>query len=57
MLSRKLGAGAAVAAALVLAPTSAQARDYADTALNIIPSGQLGAVPVPAGHHSSVAST
>jgi hypothetical protein len=39
---------AAVAAALVL-PASAPAKDYAATALNIVPSGQYGSVPVPAG--------
>src|SRR3954454_7567981 len=36
----------------LLAPTAARAqtpRDFASTALNIIPSGQQGAVPVPAG--------
>lgn len=31
----------------LLLPTSAAAKDYADTALNIIPSGQYGGVPVP----------
>jgi acyl-homoserine lactone acylase PvdQ len=42
-----LGAlGAALALAL---PATALARDYADTALNVIPSGQYGGVPVPAG--------
>jgi acyl-homoserine lactone acylase PvdQ len=49
MLSRKLGAGAVAMAALALASTPAEARDYADTALNIIPSGQYGAVPPPRG--------
>src|SRR3954469_18286880 len=40
------------AALALLAPTAARAqtpRDFASTALNIIPSGQQGAVPVPAG--------
>src|SRR4051794_12148861 len=43
---------AAVAAVLsLLLPTAAAgaARDYAATALNIVPSGQPGAVPPPAG--------
>src|SRR5690242_14644384 len=31
------------------APGAASADDFADTALNIIPSGQYGSVPVPAG--------
>ncbi|HEY8583743.1 MAG TPA: penicillin acylase family protein [Capillimicrobium sp.] len=35
-----------VLAALLL-PTSAAAKDYAGTALNVIPSGQYGGVPVP----------
>src|SRR5215210_1837252 len=41
----------AAAVLLLLAPAgaSAQTRDFAATALNIIPSGQLGAVPPPAG--------
>src|SRR3954462_14083419 len=38
----------AVAVTLALSP-SASAKDYAGTALNIIPSGQYGSVPVPAG--------
>jgi hypothetical protein len=46
-LSAGLGL-AAVAAALAL-PASAPAKDYAGTALNIVPSGQYGSVPVPAG--------
>jgi acyl-homoserine lactone acylase PvdQ len=33
----------------MLVPASASAKDYAATALNIIPSGQFGSVPVPAG--------
>src|SRR3712207_862337 len=41
---------AALAAALLLAlPAAAPARDFAGTALNIIPSGQPGGLPVPAG--------
>src|SRR3712207_1216979 len=48
MLSRMTGAGVAIAA-LALVPTPADARDYADTALNIVPSGQYGAVPIPPG--------
>jgi Penicillin amidase len=45
-------AGLAVAALLLLAPAAGRAqttRDFAATALNIIPSGQQGAFPVPAG--------
>src|SRR3712207_4302080 len=49
MLSRTLGGGVVIATALALTTTPAAARDYASTALNIIPSGQYGAVPVPAG--------
>jgi acyl-homoserine lactone acylase PvdQ len=44
-----LGAGVVVTTALALATTPAAARDYADTARNIIPSGQYGAVPPPRG--------
>ena len=41
---------AALAAAVVLTvPSAALARDYADDAFNIVPSGQYGGVPVPAG--------
>jgi acyl-homoserine lactone acylase PvdQ len=39
----------AAVAGLLLVPASASAKDYAATALNIIPSGQYGSVPVPAG--------
>ncbi|MGI8558079.1 MAG: penicillin acylase family protein [Solirubrobacteraceae bacterium] len=39
----------AVAVGAAALPTGATATDYAGTALNIIPSGQYGAVPVPAG--------
>lgn len=35
--------------ALCAVPASASARDFAGTALNIIPSGQFGSVPIPAG--------
>jgi hypothetical protein len=35
--------------ALALAASPATATDFADTALNIIPSGQYGSIPVPAG--------
>jgi hypothetical protein len=38
----------ALAAALVL-PATASARDYADTARNVVPSGQWGEAPVPPG--------
>ena len=37
-----------VVAGFVGAPATAAAIDYAQTALNIIPSGQYGAVPPPA---------
>src|SRR3954465_9435244 len=40
---------AAVLVVLAPASASAQTRDFAATALNIIPSGQQGAVPPPAG--------
>jgi acyl-homoserine lactone acylase PvdQ len=49
LLSRTLGAGAVLTTAFALATTPASARDYADTALNIVPSGQFGAVPAPSG--------
>ena len=39
----------AAALCALAAPTSASARDYAETALNIVPSGQYGGFPVPAG--------
>src|SRR3954447_17184057 len=39
----------ALAATFLLLPATASARDYAGTALNIIPSGQPGGLPVPAG--------
>src|SRR3954454_19570600 len=39
----------ALAATFLLLPATASARDYAATALNIIPSGQPGGLPVPAG--------
>ncbi|MEO8688202.1 MAG: penicillin acylase family protein [Solirubrobacteraceae bacterium] len=42
---------AALAAALLL-PATASARDYADTARNVVPSGQWGEAPVPAGADS-----
>ncbi|HEX2087889.1 MAG TPA: penicillin acylase family protein [Solirubrobacteraceae bacterium] len=44
-----LRAATATLAALLLLAAPAAARDYAETALNIIPSNQPGAVPVPAG--------
>ena len=40
---------AVTATALLLLPSSASARDYADTARNVVPSGQWGEVPVPPG--------
>ncbi len=44
-----VGLGLAAVAATLALPASAPAKDYAGTALNIIPSGQYGSVPVPAG--------
>jgi len=43
---------AAAIAALGLPPATASARDSADTALNVVPSGQWGGVPVPPGAES-----
>ena len=40
---------AACVIAVAAVPASASARDFAGTALNIIPSGQYGSVPIPAG--------
>ena len=40
---------AVTATALLLLPSSALARDYADTARNVVPSGQWGGAPVPRG--------
>jgi hypothetical protein len=49
-MSPPLRFAAWVAAAILCAlPASASAADYAQTALNIIPSGQYGSVPVPPG--------
>jgi acyl-homoserine lactone acylase PvdQ len=48
MSRSKLVLGATVIA-LALPASAASAKDYAGTALNIIPSGQYGSVPVPAG--------
>ena len=39
-------------ALLMLLPSSASARDYADTARNVVPSGQWGGAPVPPGADS-----
>ncbi len=41
--------GIVVIAAAALVPATASAKDMAATALNIIPSGQYGSVPIPAG--------
>ena len=41
--------GGALLAVVLFAAAPAAARDYAGTALNIIPSGQFGSVPVPPG--------
>ena len=46
---RALGVTAAL---LAFAAPAAGAKDYAQTALNIIPSGQWGGLPVPAGADS-----
>ena len=37
---------------LMLLPSSALGRDYADTARNVVPSGQWGGAPVPPGADS-----
>jgi acyl-homoserine lactone acylase PvdQ len=47
MLSRPQGAWLIATLALALTPAAAGARDYAGTALNIVPSGQYGGLPVP----------
>src|SRR5688500_1240099 len=49
MLSRMTRVSALTVVALALSTSPALARDYADTALNIVPSGQPGGIPVPAG--------
>lgn len=47
-MSRRLATLAAVVAAIVTIPVAnAAAKDYAGTALNIIPSGQYGSIPPP----------
>ena len=43
---------AVTATALLLLPSSALARDYADQARNVVPSGQWGGAPVPPGADS-----
>jgi hypothetical protein len=50
-MSPRVRSAAACAAALSLCalPASASAADYAQTALNITPSGQYGSVPIPPG--------
>src|SRR3977135_2279161 len=40
---------AACVIAVAAVPASASARDFASTALNIIPSGQYGGLPIPPG--------
>jgi hypothetical protein len=45
----RLSPAALAAAILVTVPSAALASDYADTARNIVPSGQWGGAPVPAG--------
>ena len=42
-------AGAIVAVGLAVQPASAATQDFAQTARNIIPSGQYGSVPIPPG--------
>jgi acyl-homoserine lactone acylase PvdQ len=46
---RRVVAGVCLALGLAAQPGSAAAQDFAQTALNIIPSGQFGSVPVPPG--------
>src|SRR3954471_22016968 len=48
-LCRAVLAAAALCLLLPSAASAATTTDFASTALNIIPSGQQGAVPVPAG--------
>jgi len=48
-MSRTAPLGLGVLVALLVAAAPAVARDYAETALNIVPSGQYGSVPVPPG--------
>ena len=38
-----------VVVAVLALPATASAKDFANTALNIVPSGQFGTIPVPAG--------
>jgi hypothetical protein len=46
-VKRSVVPAAVLAAMLVLVPSAYAVRDFARTALNIIPSGQYGGVPVP----------
>jgi acyl-homoserine lactone acylase PvdQ len=46
-MGRRLKLAGALLVVTALSAAPAQAQDYADTALNIIPSGQWGALPVP----------
>lgn len=48
-MTRSTAAWSVVAVATLVLSASASAKDYAGTALNIIPSGQYGGVPVPPG--------
>jgi acyl-homoserine lactone acylase PvdQ len=48
-VKRPIVLAACVAALFVLAPSAHAVRDFSSTALNIIPSGQYGAVPIPNG--------
>lgn len=49
MLRRIAISGLVATALVLLAPAAAPARDYADTALNILPAGQYGSIPPPPG--------
>lgn len=46
---RRAGVAAAALLACLATPALGASRDYAQTALNIVPSGVSGSVPVPAG--------
>ena len=51
-MSRSITVAGAVLGSVLALAASASAKDYAGTALNIIPSGQYGGVPVPPGADS-----
>ncbi len=48
-MKRFVGLFAGVAALFSVSASGAQAEDYADVARNIVPSGQYGTIPIPAG--------